>query len=444
MASGITSGAPGAQPSGDASGLNLNDILNILWRRGPFILSLTVLGALAGVVYGISVTPLHRATLTVQPGITSFNNDSRPEREWRIKDVAQWYKRGNFNPELAKQLRKDARKFRPTVFAQTIPRGPQSAGGNTITLTTLSADRSEAEAILNSSVEVFNSFASSDSLHSNVGLMRSRTLANIGRRQAKIAQIEGERKRIALRINASQVEKEALQASEAILDVKIAELETTQLLIDASAAAYQAALTAARGDMGTLESDLERWETIGEELATQRQQILAGSGGTDPVALMLASNSIGDLLSDLGELRLGIIDRSGQILEWSDELRRIEMEASRHRTEIDAARFERNVSLPQKLNQLDNNLAELEVQRDFDLVRTVDEDQQELKIMVARLNALSPLEAIGEATSSVRPVRPRKMRAVSILAALAFVSSIFAAFVLEYLSNNWREITRRA
>jgi hypothetical protein len=62
--------------------------------------------------------------------------------------------------------------------------------------------------------------------------------------------------------------------------------------------------------------------------------------------------------------------------------------------------------------------------------------------MHSRLASLKPLQINGEPFATARPVRPRKMRATLILVSLGLVAGLAGSFVLEYLSRNWREITR--
>ncbi len=60
-----------------------------------------------------------------------------------------------------------------------------------------------------------------------------------------------------------------------------------------------------------------------------------------------------------------------------------------------------------------------------------------------KLDILSPLEQVGRITVSDKPVRPRKMRAATILTMFAFFCSLALVFILEYFRVNRAEITRR-
>ena len=123
MTANVQTTGPG---SGPGTGLGLNDILNILWRHRGLILGMTLAGGVAGFAYGQIVTPLYLASATVQPGISTFTVQGQPQREWRIHDIVQWYRRGDFNPAVANLLQADPTEFRPIIRASYVPRGPQS------------------------------------------------------------------------------------------------------------------------------------------------------------------------------------------------------------------------------------------------------------------------------------------------------------------------------
>ena len=73
-------------------------------------------------------------------------------------------------------------------------------------------------------------------------------------------------------------------------------------------------------------------------------------------------------------------------------------------------------------------------------------DQLSLQIAErqAQIAALSPIERVGPITSSPKPVRPRKSRAVSILTFVGLLGGLGMAFVWEYVWNHRREIFTRA
>jgi hypothetical protein len=61
-----------------------------------------------------------------------------------------------------------------------------------------------------------------------------------------------------------------------------------------------------------------------------------------------------------------------------------------------------------------------------------------------QLDMISPLELVGSTTVTDKPVRPRRMRAVTILGVLALLGGIVLALLREYYHANRRTIMRRA
>jgi len=437
----MTTPGPGSSPG---VGLGLNDILNILWRRRLLILAATAVGALAGILYGQLVTPLHIAKATVQPGITHYDDRAQPHREWNLKDISQWYKRGNQHPHLAVAMGKNPRTFRPIIRAEFIPRGPQSRGGNTISLSTLSPDPEEARQILERSVDVFNAFAGSDTAFSGIHIMREQIAANIEKQRAKVAQGEGKRAKARLDIAAAEADIAAEEAGKRLVEEQIDELENSVALVQRSILAHEDAIARIRDEAGDLSAKVDEWERLGEELTAQRDSVLQARRGDDSAALLLFASSLGDIIRDVGELRLGLFDQAERQLEWDRSLRELKIEVRDLEKQIQELVFERDVTIPRNVLTLEQEAAALQIQLDYDLPFEEQDAIQQLRAMRTRLASLTPLEQIGEAVASTRPVRPRKRRAILILTGLAFVSSIFGAFTLEYLSQNWRQITRGA
>lgn len=424
-----------------SQGLGLNDVLNILWRRRFLIVSLTVLGAVAGVVYGWVVTPLHLSTTMVQPGITHFAQ-GQPVREWRIKDVVQWYKRGDYNPNLALALGEDPVAFRPIIRASFIPRGPQSRGGNTITLTTLFPDPEKGNQILRTSVRVFNTFAGSDTAHSDIHLTRVSIETNIATQQEKIRQMAAKRENLELDIRKLQDERNKTSKSIALVEANIAELRASRNLVELTRQAYEEMLDSLSEDVDDMRSRLARWEHAEEEWSARRDSLASLAADEGPIEALLFANSLGTIVRELGELRLGLFEESARTLRWKDRIQALEREVKKIEREIQEREFERDQTIPSKILEIEQKIASLELRRDYDLVAEENEQRQELRTMRSRLTSLTPLEQVGDAVGSARPVRPRKRRAIQILTVLGLASSIFLAFTLEYLSKHWREITR--
>ena len=424
----------------NTTGLSLSGFLNILWRRRLLILLFTALGGTAGIVYGLVVSPLYRASTTIQPGVTHYDIEGRPERQWRIRDVVQWYKRGDFNPGVARVMGEDDTRFLPIIRASFLPRGPQSRGGNTITLITLHPDPEKARRILDASVQVFLEFAGSDTLYSDVHLQRVQTSSNVAREEALLRQTEGKIERVELAIEAAKLDKTAIEASVVLLRGRIREREAVRELVMATLAAYQNMIATAEAGVADMEADLARWAEASDALIARRDSLIERS--SDALALALYTNSVNGLVSEINTLRLGMFDQADRRLEWQNSVKQLSVDLGKAESELAGLSFEQEQTLPSKIFAAQQKIVDLELQRDFDIAQEQEGLIQDIRGTKARLAALSPLEQIGEPVATSRPVRPRKMRAFLILLGLGFASSIFLTVGLEYLSRNWREIAR--
>ncbi len=82
---------------------------------------------------------------------------------------------------------------------------------------------------------------------------------------------------------------------------------------------------------------------------------------------------------------------------------------------------------------------EMEINRDRSLDQELIEIEDDIRILQARLDVLSPLERIGTIETARGPCARVNARDGHVALA-AFVGSIFLAFVIEYLSANRRVI----
>ena len=135
--------------------INLASILNILWRRRVIVLGLPALGLILGLVYGIWGTKRWAATATIRPGITAFNTEGGPFRQWELKDITMWYDQLMYREELNRRL-----GFEPDdkqiIKAEFIATGLTNlAGGEVVTLWTTGKSPEMAGAIIDTSIAIF-------------------------------------------------------------------------------------------------------------------------------------------------------------------------------------------------------------------------------------------------------------------------------------------------
>jgi hypothetical protein len=88
-------------------------------------------------------------------------------------------------------------------------------------------------------------------------------------------------------------------------------------------------------------------------------------------------------------------------------------------------------------------LADIRLALDSGIELQIDQLDLQIAERQAQIAALSPIERVGPITSSPKPVRPRKSRAVSILTFVGLLGGLGMAFVWEYVWNHRREIFAR-
>ncbi len=412
------------------AGFGLPQILNILFRGRRIIFILTLAGVLAGVAYGIFTKPLYRATAQVRPGIVSYSAEGTPLREWALKDIVRWFRTGLYWDEMREISPFDEAPGPPLLLAEFISSGPQSRGGNVITLTNLSPDPLLAVQALKIAVASFNHQASLDSISSTLQL----TIGGAKVRQQKINfeinKIEGEMERTSLKIKNIQTEILKVDAQEKRIN---SELEQLSFSRQWRLSAVEKTLTEAeaarvrRTDAEALLVTLLAGDSAGN---------ISSSGDGNPVDEILLQSVqrneaalAGELLSTVNELGSYIYNSTVR----ADSLREA---SAKLLTQINDLELKKTVDLVQKRAVFELQMDDLMIQRDVDLNSQKNHLESDLLAEQNQLDMLSPLEQVGRVTVSQKPVRPRKMRALVILTVLAFMGSIFVVFGWEFLRRN--------
>jgi len=207
------------------TGFGLPQVLNILYRGRRIIFYLTLMGVLAGVAYGLFTKPLFRATAQVRPGIVSYSAEGAPIREWALKDIVRWFRTGLFWDSMREVSPFDEAPGPPIILAEFISSGPQSRGGNVITLTNLSPDPLLAVKALKLAIATFNTEASQDSIASTLQLTIGGAKVRKQKIEFEIDKVIGEMQRTSLKIKNIESEILKVDAEEKRINGKIEKLQ---------------------------------------------------------------------------------------------------------------------------------------------------------------------------------------------------------------------------
>jgi hypothetical protein len=435
----VTNGARGSVPGGETS---LASLLGVLWRRRAIVVGLTAAGFVAGFVYILVVAPLYRATASVRPGITAFTAQGDPMREWKLKDVTFWFGRKLYAEALREAFGWSQRQPAPVINAEFIPRGSQNIqGGDVITLQTLDTDPQRAARVLDGAIDAFNVFAAADTTASGLALTRAGL-------EVQIANLRNEQDRLFTK-------KERLSLNIADAEQDLAGVAANRRRIDLELAKIAVANRFRRSLLATAEEQAGAAVRSREELEQVLRRLTAEAGRpalpADSLATAIEQRGLAPWL--LGTLRRGDAADAGSAAVSALALRRFEQRnralADSLRYEIDLAQgavtdlqLKRDVDLEKARVGAVGRIGDLRLQQEQEVATERTTLDQAIRGRRAQLSVLSPLERIGHTLVTTRPVRPRRMRAVTLLTLAGGLASLATALGWDYLAAHRDEILR--
>jgi hypothetical protein len=420
-------GAPG--PEGEIS---LASLLNILWRRRLIVVGIPLLGLVAGMIYGQVVTPLYEARAIVRPGITQFGTRGGGYREWKLKDLSRWYGQRLYRNEVAAALGVELWEV-PKIRAEFVMRGLQTTeGGNVLTLSILDPDPDRAMRVLDSSIDAFGKYVLSDSTSNSLVLSERGLMIQIEGQQREMDLVRNEQKRLERDLSLAVRDSAAIvdQERNALRDLE--KLEARKGRIDADLATYE--LREER-----LQSQIQEVSAAVEQA---RAKLLDGSEGEEldtsikPSAQLTETEAYRGLL----ESSVALHDRLQQISTGQDSLRLRKAELD---LEISQTRVNQTLNYDLKKREAGRAIADLRLQLNPGIQLKMEQLELQVREREAQIAALSPIERVGPITASPRPVRPRKMRAITILTFAGLLGGLALAFVADYVWNHRAEIFSR-
>jgi hypothetical protein len=412
--------------------LNLVTLLNILWRRRLIVLGLPALGLAVGLLYGVFGTRRWEATVTIRPGITAFNPDGGPHRQWQLKDITRWYEMRLYERELRRRLGLPSGS-RQVIRAEFIAQGLQNLqGGDVITLWTTATSPELAAAILDTSVELFADFAEADTVSSQLKLTRDGLLLQMRNLAVQLQSLAGEEEHLELQLTAARAESLQVHAEDRRLALDLDRL--------ARQLHYQEQrLASLRQEEPRLAADLAQLDQAVGRLA-------AGTAGRDGGAAEIPSWVRRDAILDGGTV-LESLTRAKLQVQQALSVNRARQDSVAYAAEVnrlDHAKLEihRENTTRMKLAEVGRKLGDLRIERDIKLPARRQDLDNGLDERRLKLATLSPVQRVGNTVVSERPVRPRTRRAVLILVLLGGTTGVVLGFVWDYLSAHRREIFR--
>ena len=423
------------------AGVTLPGLLNILYRGRRTVLYLTLLGLLAGLGWSFLHKPLFRARAQIRPGIVSYAPGGGPVREWALKDIVRWFRTTMYWQDLREQDQFADFKKAPIILAEYIPSGPQfMQGGDVITLTNLSPDPLVSVAILDEAIKSFNRQASLDSLGSTMYLTLGGARVRMAKIDNDIEQITAEAERTRLAIDEQKRLLTVVAADDERLALRLERLAAQKQWRERTIAATETEVEATRPRLATAQHMLEV-ALAGEDTAGAVDDPAAEIPAGDPATQILLQSArreqagrVGDLLLTVDRLSRAIYRGQVVVDSLRDHIAAIDKDVA----ELE---LQRRVDLAKRRGDIEQQIENLQLKLDRDLPHQRAQLRADREAEQVRADLLTPAERIGRITVSLKPVRPRKLRATAILTVLGFFSSLFVVLGWEYYRRNRAAIT---
>jgi len=422
----------------DGALLTVSGLLNIFYRGRMIVAGLTVLGLIAGVAYGIIVKPLYRATGQVRPGVVSYKPDGRPNREWALEDIVNWFSNFLYWKDFREMPEFADLESAPVIDAAFIPSLNFVAGGNVITLTNLAVDPAVAVRTLDRSIAVFNQQAMADSMGSSLHLTlrRGRSMMRKLRRDIDLVDSKGDR----INLEIAQQRRELT-----MVDLDKKEMELDLQALEAANVWIAEAVAASRHDVGVAQERLVEAEKVLAVVLGHEQDSPGTQGdpsaSSDPVSAVLRQTATRELAGRVSELLMTTSDLTMSISEQTIHADSLTARIKSNELEIGRIRLMQDIKVAKDKADIEQKIEDLKITLDKDLPHERDVLKNELETEQMKVELISPLERVGTISVSEKPVRPRKLRAAAISTILAFMGSLFVVLVWEFFRNNRAAIT---
>ncbi len=388
-------------------GFDLASILNILWRRRLIVLGLPLLGLLVGVAYGIFGTRRWEALATIRPGITAYDPSGGPARQWQLKDVTRWYEKMLYAKDLNQRLGLHPDSYN-VIQAEFIAQGLTNlAGGEVITLWTTATSPQLAAALIDTSLVLFNEYAESDSVSSQIQLTRVGLEIQVAGLRNRLLAVDRQEAGIGLDLEAARAESLRVVEKYRILTV----------------------------DLQKFEREVEYCNRRVEDLGVERRSLEAELAWLGEAGGASATN--GKNLEFVAAARLQAHRALSRNRAESDSL---SFAAEVVALEAESLEIDQPVVIAAELRSVEKRIGNLYLERDLDVLAKRNELEFEIAARRSKLGLLSPLQRVGGTLVSNKPVRPRPVRASAILVFLGTIGGLTLAFVWDYVSANRRRI----
>jgi hypothetical protein len=325
---------------------------------------------------------------------------------------------------------------RPVIKSEFIATGLTNlAGGEVVTLWTTATSPELAAALVDTSIALFQEYAESDTLSSQIKLTRDGLRLQVDVLRTRLMTVD--KREAGLNLDLESARAESLIV--AVMDQELGfELEKLQEKRDF----FSHRVEKLNEGLPALERDLNQVESVLAEVATGRGSEAGQTLDPESIPGWVRRDAVldgGDVLSGLAEIRLRLQNERARNLALQDSFR-YEMQVTG--LEFRKREIKREATVESKLRDIEKKIGDLELEREFELPVKRQEISNDINSRLIQMGTLAPLQRVGDTLVSEKPVRPRGKRATLILVFLGLIGGVTLGFVWDYLSAHRQEILK--
>jgi len=367
--------------------IDLAELAGVLWRRRWFMLGGIFFFVGLAIVYCFITTPRYEIVAQLRPGITGFDRNGNPVRDWTPKDIQAWFAQKSYLG-TATGLSGEQKSI-PTIKAGS------SRQAKVVTVSLYWPDSAQGKQILGSAIDALTS-TGSEGIQQRLAVSRRQIEQAIHETESELEHIPIERGRFD-----DQIAREKN---------KIQVIDTELEAIKKDKAQTREVIERVKGQIDTINQNTA-------ELIQLRQQMVTGE--SDKFALLMYSNIIQQNLTYATSLEQ-------KIANMEKELNGYRVKEAGKSDEIRSAQIK---------------IKDLQIEREQELSIKEANLQKKILTIKAKLDALLPVEVVKSPFSSQKPVKPAKTKIVAVAFALGCFMAVVMAFLREFWIKNRERIS---
>jgi uncharacterized protein involved in exopolysaccharide biosynthesis len=370
--------------------IDLAELVGVLWRRRWFMLGVIIFFVGLTVAYCFITTPRYEITAQLRPGVTGFNKNGNPIRDWTPKDIESWFARKVYLETVAGLLENNTSI--PIIEAGS------NRQAKAVTVSMYWPDRAQGKQILDSAIDVLAS-TGSEGIQQRLAVSRRQIEEEIHKTESELEHIPIERGR---------------------LDDQIARLKNKLQVINTELEAIKKDKAQTGEVIKRLRRQIDTINQNTAKLMQLRQQMVTGE--TDKFALLMYSNIIQQNITYITSLEQSVAS-------MEKELNSYRVKEAEKSDEINSTQIE---------------VKDLQVKQEQELFIKEANLQKRMHTLKAKLDALLPVEVVQSPFSSLKPVKPAKIKIVAVAFALGCFMAVVMAFLREFWVKNRERISAKS